>query len=173
MLRVQLPPVPHVSSLANRHVPLLREKPGTAGTLGTTQLRARRDRMRAVLGAIVDPPGLAEWLNGERLDLLTRGRALVKQIDTAWGGPLEKFELALNNLAAYHAECRREYQLDLQKSAEGVLEGPSPRVEVAEDMNPLTAKRLRWERQQKETHGCNYVDGRCTVRTEKERHKAR
>lgn len=141
--------------------------------LQSSELSARRERMRAVLGPIVDPPGLAAWLNGERPDLLPRGRALVKQIDTAWAGPLEKFERALNNLAVYHAECCREYQLHLQNSAQGVLERPSPRAESRGDMNPLTANRLRWERQQKEMHCCSYVDGTCTVHAHQERHNTR
>ena len=100
--------------------------------------------MCAVLTAIVDPPGLAEWLNGERPDLLAHGRAMVTRIDKKWAGPPEEFERALNNLAAYHAECCHEYQLHLQKSAQGVLESPSPRVAVREDTNPLTAKARCW-----------------------------
>src|SRR2546426_6220851 len=55
----------------------------------------RKERVRAVLGSLVDPPGLDQWLNRERADLLARGRTLVQQVDAAWGAPLGEFERSL------------------------------------------------------------------------------
>lgn len=40
------------------------------------QDRTRHHQMRALLGKLADPPGLAEWLNGERPDLLAHGWAM-------------------------------------------------------------------------------------------------
>src|SRR6266851_1572775 len=53
----------------------------------TRDLTARSDRVRAVLGALVDPTGLSDWVKAERPDLTTRGWELTQQIDAAWCAP--------------------------------------------------------------------------------------
>jgi hypothetical protein len=121
MLRVKLPPIqqdsnsPHLhvsSSTANREH---REHEGT--------LDPYRDHVRTVLGMLIDPPGLDQWL-GAHSDLLARGQVLIRRIDAAWDGPLHKFDRVLEQLAAFHRQLCTQYQTRLQKPAQGVLEGP-------------------------------------------------
>ena len=97
--------------------------PSVSG-LRPCDVRTRRERLLASLRALVDPPGLAEWLNRERPDLLARGRDLVRQIDAAWDAPLDDFERALERFTAHHAEFCQQYRAYLQKHSQGFLEGP-------------------------------------------------
>ena len=89
----------------------------------TRDLTARSERVRAVLGALVDPPGLSDWVKRERADLTTRGWELTQQIDAAWCAPLAEFERALERLAAHHAECCREFGVGQEKPDNRFLEG--------------------------------------------------
>ncbi len=88
----------------------------------THDLSGRRERVRAVLGALIDPPGLSDWVEAERPDLTTRGCELTQQIDAAWCAPPAEFERALERLAAHHADCCREFGVRQGKPASGVLE---------------------------------------------------
>jgi hypothetical protein len=121
MLRVQLPPIPQDNNFPHLHVSSPtpnREHREHEGTLDPY-----RDHVRRVLGTLIDPPGLDQWL-GARSDLLSGGRVLIRCIDAAWGGPLHKFDRELEKLAAFHRQLCTQYQTRLQKPAQGVLEGP-------------------------------------------------
>ncbi len=89
----------------------------------TCDLAPRADRVRAVLGAIIDPSGLSDWVKAERVDLTARGLELTQQIDAAWCAPLAEFERALERLTAHHAECCREFGVRQEKPISRFLEG--------------------------------------------------
>jgi hypothetical protein len=89
----------------------------------TRDLTARSERVRAVLGVLVDPPGLSDWVKAERADLTTHGWELTQKIDAAWCAPLAEFERALERLAAHHAECCREFGVRQGKPISRFLEG--------------------------------------------------
>jgi len=105
-------------------------EPGFGGFEGTAQRDlpithdlSRRQRVRAVLGALVDPPGINDWVKAERPDLITRGWEFTQQIDAAWCAPPAEFERALERLAAHHAECCREFEVRQENPASRFLEG--------------------------------------------------
>jgi len=83
----------------------------------------RKERVRAVLGSLVDPPGLSDWVKAECPDLTTHGWELAQQIDAAWCAPLAEFERALERLAEHHGECCREFGVRQGNPASGFLEG--------------------------------------------------
>jgi hypothetical protein len=89
----------------------------------TRDFTARSDRVRAALRALVDPPGLSDWVKSERPDLTIGGSDLIRQIDAAWCGPLNEFERALERLTAHHAECCREFGARQGKPISRFLEG--------------------------------------------------
>jgi hypothetical protein len=89
----------------------------------TRDLTGRLERVRAVLGALVDPPGLSDWVKAERPDLTARGSKLAQDIDATWCSPLGEFEWAVERLAAHHAQCCREFGACEEKPTRRVLEG--------------------------------------------------
>jgi|SRR5579864_790774 len=104
----------------------------------THDLSSRRTRILATLNALKEPPGLKEWLEGEREDLIIHGRELFSAFERALDASEAEFGQVLDRFAAHHRECCRQYQLHLQNAANGVLESPqaSPRSPAGPEAGP-------------------------------------
>jgi hypothetical protein len=84
--------------------------------------RARRERVRAVLGKFTDLPGESEWLQHRQPDIWNHCIALLRRIEAAWCAPMQKFDEALWLFETALNEARALYRSHLQKPAQGVLE---------------------------------------------------
>lgn len=102
----------------------------------------RQSRVLAAINALVEPPGLSQWLTAERPDLMTRGRHLVLQIDAAWSAPLAEFELALERFVVHHTECCREFEACRTNSENTILESDQAPFERAtkESVQPCSPR---------------------------------
>lgn len=84
--------------------------------------RARRERVRTVVGTLSDLPGESEWLQHQRPDVWNHCIALLRRIEAAWFAPMQKFDEALWLFEIAWNEARELYRSHLQKPAQGVLE---------------------------------------------------